>query len=111
MKTSNYWISGRNPNAVSIAAKAPDWYKGRQFKELAPKYSFFKKYKEDHDEEFYTRQYYKEVLDKLDPQKVYDELGEDAILLCYEKPGKFCHRHLVSAWLNQKLGFNITEIQ
>ena len=110
MKTSNYWTHGHNSNAVSIAARAPAWYKGRQYKKLAPQYWFFKKYKQDGDEKFYTEQYYKEVLDKLDPQKVYEELGEDAILLCYEKPNDFCHRHIVSEWLNQKIGLNITEL-
>ncbi len=116
MKTSSFNHIGHRllngtpvPEAVSIAAKAPVWFKGRQYKKLAPKYTFFKKYKEDGDEEYYTVQYYKEVLDKLDPQEVFDELGEDAILLCYEKSNKFCHRHLVSAWLNQNLGLNITE--
>ncbi len=117
MKTSNYSHLGHRllngvpvPNAVSIAAKAPFWYKGREYKKLAPKYGFFKKYKLDGDEEYYTKQYYKEVLDKLDPQKVYEELGEDAILLCWEKPGQFCHRHIVAKWLEKALGITIKEI-
>ncbi len=38
---------------ISICGKAPDWYKGIQYKALAPKYWFFKKYKEDGDAEFY----------------------------------------------------------
>jgi hypothetical protein len=110
MKTSNYWISGREQNAVSIAAKAPDWYIGRQFKELAPKYYFFKRYKLDGDKEYYTKQYYKEILDKLDPKEIYEKLGENAILLCYEKPGQFCHRRLVAEWLEKALGITIKEI-
>jgi len=109
MKTSNYYISGRESNAVSIAAKAPDWFKGRQYKKLAPKYHFFKKYKLDGDEESYTRQYYKEVLDKLDPKEAFEELGEDATLLCWEKPGNFCHRRIVAEWLEKALGVTIEE--
>ncbi len=110
MRTSNYGVSGREPNAVSIAAKAPVWYRGRQYKKLAPKYSFFKKYKDDGDKEYYTKQYYKEVLDKLDPQEVLNELGEDAILLCWEKKGIFCHRRLVAEWLEKALGITLREI-
>jgi len=109
MKTSYFAICAKHPNAVSIASKSPPWYTGREYKKLAPLYSFFKKYKEDGDEEYYTEQFFKQVLDKLDPQKVFDELGPDAILLCYEAPGKFCHRRLVAQWLFDKLGIDIPE--
>ena len=110
MQTSYYAKSAKNLNAVSIAAKCPDWYKGREYKKLAPKYWFFKKFKEDGDEEFYTKQFYKEVLDLLDPKKVFDDLGENAIMLCWEKTGKFCHRHIVADWLTKKLNIKIDEV-
>lgn len=110
MNTSYYARSAKHPNAVSIAGRAPEWYHGRQYKKLAPPLWVFKKYKEDGDTEFYTEHYYKEVLDKLDPAKVYEELGACAIILCYETPDKFCHRHLVAKWLSNKLGIAITEL-
>ena len=112
MKTSNFWKIDKNniDNYVSIAGKCPNWYKGREYKKLAPKYWFFKKYKLDGDEISYTKDYYKEVLDKLDPQEIYDKLGEDAIILCWEKPGDFCHRRLVAEWLEKALGITIDEI-
>ena len=104
MKTSYYSkYNGKSPNAVSIAAKAPSWYKGREYKKLAPKYWFFKKYKEDGDEDFYIKHYYKEVLNELDPKEIYEELGEDAVILCWEASDKFCHRHIVAEWLNLSL--------
>ena len=103
MKTSYYSKNAENPNAISIAAKCPEWYKGREYKKLAPKYWFFKKYKEDGDEEFYKKHYYEEVLNLLDPKEVYKELGEDAVLLCWENKDKFCHRHLVAEWLSLSL--------
>ncbi|NTV02456.1 MAG: DUF488 domain-containing protein [Chlorobiaceae bacterium] len=28
-------------------------------------------------------------------------LGEDVVLLCFERPSDFCHRQLVSKWLRQ----------
>ncbi len=108
--TSYFAKSAKNPNAVSIAGKAPDWYKGREFKILAPKYWFFKKYKEDGDKEFYSIQYSKEILDKLDPIEIYNTLGENAVLLCWEKPGEFCHRHLVAEWLTYHLDISVTEL-
>ena len=36
------------------------------------------------------REAYKKILDGLDPQKVFEDLGEDAIFLCWEPPNKFC---------------------
>lgn len=110
MQTSYFSKSGYNPNAVSIAAKAPDGFKGRQYKKLAPKYWFFKRYKEDGDKKFYTEQYYIEVLNHLDPQEVFEELGENAVLLCWEGPNKFCHRRLVAEWLERSLGVKVSEI-
>lgn len=109
MKTSYYSKSAKNPNAVSIAAKSPSWYDGREYKKLAPKYWFFKKYKKDGDKEFFTIQYKKEVLSVLDPKIVYEELGENAVLLCWESSEKFCHRHLVAEWLMENLEINIKE--
>lgn len=54
--------------------------------------------------------YYEEVLSKLDPKTVYDELGEDAVIMCWESSEKFCHRHIVADWLEQQLGIKIKEI-
>ncbi|MDO8640243.1 MAG: hypothetical protein Q7R33_01755 [Nitrosarchaeum sp.] len=110
MQTSYFAKSAKKPNAVSIAGKAPVWFTGRQYKKLAPKYWFFQKYKEDGDVEFYKIQYQKEVLDKLDPKTVFMELGDNAVILCWEAPDKFCHRHLVAKWLSEKLGVIINEI-
>ena len=109
MNTS-YFAKYKGTIGVSISAKAPTWWSGREYKKLAPKYWFFMKYKEDGDEEFYTKAYQEEVLDKLDAQEVYNELGSDVVLLCYEKSNTFCHRHLVANWLNEKLNLKITEL-
>lgn len=97
---------------ISICGKAPDWYDGLQYKKLAPKYDFFMKWKETHDNDYYIEHFQKEVLDFLDPFDVVREI-EDKItdgriivspinfaLVCYEKPSDFCHRHLVADWLN-----------
>ena len=99
-----------HPNAVCITAKPPQFYKGRSYPKLGPKLWFLKKYKKDGDEDFYIKQYHKEVLNKLNPKKVYKELGEDVVLLCWEGSGKFCHRHIVAKWLSTNLGIEITEL-
>ena len=114
MKTS-YYSSPKireidKEKLVSIAGRAPHFFKGREYKKLAPKRWFFVKYKEDNDEQFYTEQYEKEVLSQLDPQKVLEEIGEDSIILCWEKSGKFCHRHLIAKWLSENLNIEVNEL-
>lgn len=42
---------------ISICGKAPDWYKGLQYKKLAPKYDFFMKWKENHDNDYLSYSY------------------------------------------------------
>ncbi|WP_175476640.1 hypothetical protein [Syntrophus gentianae] len=46
---------------------------------------------------------------KLDPRQVYEDLGSDAEMLCWESPGKFRHRHLVAEWLEKALDIKVPE--
>lgn len=34
----------------------------------------------------------------------------DAAIVCYEKPGDFCHRHLVADWLKEELSMTLSEL-
>ena len=34
---------------------------------------------------------------------------QDIVLLCYEKPGRFCHRHILAEWIKEKAGEEIEE--
>lgn len=105
----------KNVVPVSICAKAPEWYDGLQYKKLAPKYDFFMKWKENHDNNYYIKCFTEQVLNNLDPSKVYQELRDlaksvDIALICYEKPSDFCHRHLVADWLKSN-GYNCEEYE
>ena len=103
---------------ISICGKAPDWYKGLQYKKLAPKYDFFMKWKDNQDNNYYIKCFNEQVLDKLNATEVVLDLSgillslgkTDVCLLCYEKPSEFCHRHLVADWLNEH-GFQCKEWQ
>lgn len=122
-KLKNYQNANLTP--ISIAAKAPIWYKGDEYKKLAPKWSFYSEWKNGShkgDNDYYIKHFKEEVLDKLDPEQVLKELEgfsgvseDNIILLCYEKTGTFCHRHLVADWLNQNIKrdnyvFNVHEL-
>lgn len=47
----------------------------------------------------------KAKLDAIQAANLY----KDIILLCYEKPGNFCHRHILAEKLNEDYGLNIKE--
>jgi hypothetical protein len=117
MKTS-YFFSNKltkDDILVSIAGLSPDDFKKkfpdyRIYKPLIPPKQLVLDYKSNKISiQEYTR-VYKEQLNNLDPFKVYDELS-NAILLCWEKPEKFCHRHLVSDWIYYNTGHRVYEIK
>ena len=105
---------------IAICGKSPDWYNGLQYKKFAPTYNIFREYKDNGDKELYTKRFNQEVLDKLNVEEVIKDLltlvGNfkglnylpQIILICYEKPTDFCHRHLVADWLNN-FGYEVKE--
>ena len=107
MKTSYFHKSWREPTAVSIALKHPPHYHGREYPKLAPSRELVYA---DIPWADYVRIYQQTVLNQLDPKTVYQELGEDAVLLCWEGPSKQCHRHLVASWLEENLGIRVEEL-
>lgn len=108
MKTS-YFAKYKNDDGVSIAIKSPTWFTGDSYPDLFPKWSFLKQYFKDHDEDAYVIAYYDQILSKLDPNKVFNDL-KDKTLLCWEKSGEFCHRRIVAEWLRINLGISVPEV-
>ena len=118
MKTSYYFsnrIRAPELNLVGISNTHPkglDWLNGlRLYRPLCPGWDLVKTYKNGkitRDEYVYL--YHQEILNRLDPSKVYEDLGEDAILLCWEKPGIFCHRRIVAQWLYDNLQIKVNEL-
>jgi hypothetical protein len=62
---------------------------------------------------------YSQILAQLDPAEVYERLlehGEMPVLLCWESAAdchqgkKWCHRHLVAQWLEDRLGVVVQEL-
>src|SRR5215470_1198902 len=97
--TSNFAKSGKHPEAVAISQGVPRFYKGRRYMPLAPPRWLLKA----KDRELFDREYGKQ-LDALDAKQVAEELGPNAILLCWESFNVRCHRRLVAELLEQKLG-------
>ncbi len=116
-KLKKYEEAGLTP--VSICGKAPEWYEGWQYKKLAPRWAFFNEWKNGThkgDNEYYISHFNSDVLNGLDPNRVVKEIevlaqvpADKIILICYEKPDDFCHRHLVAEWL-EKSGIDCKEL-
>ena len=99
---------------ISIARQAPPGYTGLEYKTLAPAWDIFSEYQQTKDERTYIQQYSYQLF-LLSADQVVKELKELAqsdqiILLCYEKPDDFCHRHLVAQWLTEH-GYDTQEIE
>lgn len=120
MKTGCFkWY--KEKNGVAICIRPPvSWY-GEKFKELAPPLKTFiaiKNKKINHVQ--YEYEYRNLVLNKLDPNEIYN-LFKTKVLLCWEEPifddyqniiniGEgFCHRHIMSSWIYESLGIKIEE--
>lgn len=114
MDTSYFGNIKNIDNPLSISLKAPEWYSGSEFKVLAPTYNIISRYKKHEiDSKVYIELFNDHVLKNLNPLDVYNNIvntyGLNVSLICYEKPGEFCHRHLISEWFNINLGTNICE--
>ncbi len=111
MKTASFFttpLEGR----ISIARFAPRRHPAgyRIYPKLAPGPWFNSVSEEEYRVRFAT-----EILSKLDPQAAWDALHtlsapHEPILLCYEKPGEFCHRRLVATWFEEALGVTVAEL-
>lgn len=106
MLTSNYarakqLQAGLVP--VSISIKPPYWWRGAHYPPLCPTKEMLRMSRAEYDAQF------DEILSQLDPRQVFAELGENAVLLCYETPNTWCHRRRVAEWLEQSLGIVIPE--
>lgn len=91
-------------------------FKGKTMPELAPKRDFWEiwhnnigKISEEENNRYYIKQYYEKVLSKIDIEELLKD-EKDPILLCYEKKGEFCHRHIVAEYLNIKYGITVRDI-
>lgn len=99
---------------VGISTGMP--YKLDNIRELNPGWELINYYKSTGDKVGYVRIYKEQVLGKLKPIDIINKIRKlsvengfkEVVLLCYERPNDFCHRHLVAEWLREA-GYNIEE--
>jgi hypothetical protein len=118
MKTSYYFSNRiREPdlNLVGVSNSYPkglSWLRGmKTYRPFCPGWALVKDYKQGKISwQNYSEIYREEILGKLDPEKVYHDLG-DAVLLCWEKPRTTpCHRRLIAEWFYEHLNIKVNEL-
>ena len=101
-------ISRGHPRAKGgWKAHLPTGIEGRADARLAPSWKAIKGTVDDYHAAFAAQ------LAALDPARVYRELGEDAVLLCFcdiSNGDCWCHRRIVAEWLESALGVMIPEM-
>lgn len=114
-KLKFYQEQGLEP--VAISGKVPDFYGGLTYPDFAPRYEMFQRWKnKEITNEGYVEEY-RAYLNTLNSYGVeldfrdYNVEGADIILLCYEKPEDFCHRHVLADWLEEKFGWKVEEFK
>lgn len=97
---------------ISISVGIPRWFTGSRLPYLAPTRKMLDP---SMPEEEYIKKY-NEILSRVSIKTLREDIsiiarGEDVdiALLCWEKPGDFCHRHLFADWLKEKTGYEIKE--
>jgi len=108
MNTS-YFAHYRGSDGVAITAYKPKFFSGPVYPDLAPSKSLLARYKNGTVSEAGYEAEFREQLTSLDPQRVWNDL-HDKVLLCYETADKFCHRHIIAAWIEESLGYKVVEI-
>lgn len=107
MMTSYYGNLKKIPEGlepVSVSRGAPKTFQGRKVLALAPTWKMLKMGRTEYDA------LYEAILSNLDPHEIARELGPNAVLLCWEKPGEWCHRRRAAEWLEQALKIEIPEV-
>ena len=100
---------------IGVCQVLPKQFNGPNLISIAPTKDILLNCKNNHQE--FIKRYKNEVLSiHRDPQDFVNRLefisnGNDVALCCYEEPDKFCHRHLIAEWLNEKLKLDVQEFK
>jgi hypothetical protein len=108
MFTSKYARIKKIPtelHAVGISIKPSYWYRGSKDLRMAPTAEMLKMSPAEYDAIFLG-----EILPAIDTRQIFGELGDNAVLLCYESPNVWCHRRPVAEWQERSLSVVIPEL-
>jgi hypothetical protein len=61
-------------------------------------------------EETYRLRYIQLLDERIKDINIINTVLENSVLVCWEAPGKFCHRFIFADWYMQKTGYEIPEL-
>ena len=96
-------ISRTIPESVTVDDRIPSLY---------PDDSLLFGYRNGNIDEMEYTSWYLRKIKKLGVENIISEIkrcGDNLVLLCWEAPDKFCHRHILADYLNKNSDLNITE--
>lgn len=98
---------GKIKYLISISQFSPVWFpEVEERKDLAPSRDLLMRYKAGNVTiAQYTKEYKAQIKTTLNTV----DLKNGSILLCYEKVGDFCHRHILAELLRER-GYEIEEL-
>jgi uncharacterized protein (DUF488 family) len=111
--TSNFRRSGQHPGAVAISNGQGFYWHVPQYRPLVPAWKLVRDSKAGLIERQAFDREYLAQLHALDPRRVLFDLaafGPEVVLLCWEKPGDYCHRRLAAQWLETEFGIAVPEL-
>ena len=109
MVLTSYFSRYKGSKGVSVANRTPDWVSCDKCKELMPPWEIVKLYKGGEISWKEFRRAYIKQLKKLDVKEFYNKLN-GKVLLCWETPGKHCHRSILREWFNRN-GYSCEELE
>ena len=116
--TGNYYEC-KSGNLISISGDRgrKAGFEGKSFPCLAPKKFFWEVFNSNIGKipdmtnyKYYIKEYYDKVLSKVDIEELLKN-EKNPILLCYEKNQEFCHRHILSFYIELKYGIIVKDIK
>lgn len=106
-KVNSIIEEGKEKYLISIARFTPNWFPDiKEEKLLAPSENLLRNYKLG---KVTIKEYIKEYTTQIEPILDNIIIDNGSILLCYEKSGDFCHRHILAELLRNK-GYEIKEL-
>lgn len=97
------------PPPILITAVKPEWWEGDWRPDLAPDQKDLWRYKDGSLPWEELKSNFEKKLEKVGAQKILESLPEECTLLCWEKKGIPCHRHVLAEFLTRQTKLAVLE--
>ena len=107
--------SGMGLKLISISVSEPPlMYIDGKIPSLCPDKQILFDYKNGNIDEIEYTSKYLDQLDRIGIREILrfiHKFGDDFVLLCWERPDKFCHRHILADYINKRTKLEIKEYE